>query len=265
MPYSKAHYYLISLLLITVIAFWDSYFGKLLDAPLAHHLHGITATFWIILLAVQSWLIHQKKRDMHRKFGKLVFIMAPLMLGAFALVILAGAHKSVAMHPFYVQFGQALILVDVLLLFSTALQIYLAFKLRHNVRLHSALIFGTLIGLLPPIISRLALIIPALSITSLETMYKFKYGLHFGFAFSFMITIILYIKYRKDGWPWLLATGIMAVSYLLYLTVGQMGMWQNIVYSIAILSPYLVYFLGFLIGLVACMLGWQQGKKVKTG
>jgi len=265
MPYSKAHYFLLALLVITFLAFWNSYFSIFNAAPLAHHLHGITATVWILLLATQNWFIHNGKLSMHRKIGQLIFVMTPLLISAFALVIWNGATKSVALHPFYVQFGQALLAFDALLLLTTSLQVYLALKFRSSVRLHSALILGTLIGLLPPIVSRLVgKVFSGLAVESLETLYKFGYSLHIGMIVSLLVPVILYFSYRKQGWPWLFATAIIALGYLLYATLGQSSVWQSIVFSLTKIHPLIVYLFGFLLGIATCYFGWQHGKKLKT-
>ena len=100
MPYSKTHYYMLALLVITVLAFWPSYFGRLSDAPLAHHLHGVTGTLWILLIAVQSYVIHARKIQLHRRVGKLVLVLAPVLIGSFALVTWVGSQKAIAGHPF---------------------------------------------------------------------------------------------------------------------------------------------------------------------
>jgi hypothetical protein len=263
MPYSKAHYYLIGLLVLTFLGFWDSYFGKLSEAPLAHHLHGITSTLWILLMAFQSWLIHSQRRDLHRSFGKLIFIIVPLMTAAFALVTWVGAQKAVGGHPFYAQFGQALLTADVFLLFSTSLQIYLALKFRNNIRLHSALMLGSVIGLIGPILSRLIVnFIPAFKITSLETMSNFGYGLNISIVIGLLLPLVLYKFYKKDGWPWLLAAGITAVFYLLYKTVGQTALWGEAVQIITTIHPAVVFLFGFMLGAMALILGWVQGKKI---
>ncbi len=265
MPYSKAHFFLMGILVITLMAFWDSYFGQFLDASIAHHLHGLTATLWVLLLALQNWLIHHNRRELHRLMGKALFIFVPLMTAAFALVTWVGAQKAVGGHPFYVQFGQALLTTDMFLLFSTPLQIYLALKFRSNVRLHSALMLGTLIGLLPPILSRLVVNwVPAFNITSLETMKNFSYGLNISIVIGLLIPLVLYKFYRKDGWPWLLAALIIVMVYVLYATLGQTTVWAEVVKRMSIIPPAVVFGFGFLVGLLACVLGWVQGKRHVT-
>ncbi len=262
MPYSKAHYYLISILFISFFAFWDSYFSRLTDAPLAHHLHGITASLWIVLMAAQSWLIHHQKVKAHRSFGLLLFILVPMMSAAFGGVILNGSLKSVAQHPFYMEVGKSLLTADVLLLFTTALQVYLALKFRRNIRVHSALMFGTTIGLLPPILSRLtSKYIPGLKIEGMDTLYRFEYSLQVTVVFSVLASLFLYNRYRKDGWPWMLAAAIAAMMYVSHATIGQTEMWHNAVHAMANISAWYFYGIGFLIGLGACCFGWVAGKK----
>ena len=263
MPYSKAHYYLIGLLVFTFLGFWNSYFGKLTEAPLAHHLHGVTSTLWILLMVLQSWSIHSQRRHLHKSMGKALFILVPFMIAAFAMVTWVGAQKAVGGHPFYTQFGQALLIADVLLLFSTSLHIYLALRFRGNVRLHSALMLGSVFGLIGPIVSRLIVNwVPALKITSLETMSNFNYGLNISIVISLLIPLVLFLKYRRDGWPWLLATVIVALMYSLYATVGKTEIWAKVVQMMTTVPPMIVFGFGLLVGLSACILGWFQGKPV---
>ncbi len=263
MPYSKAHVCLLVLLVITVVAFWPSYFGSLGDASMAHHWHGVTATLWMVLIGVQSWSVHHGQRNLHRRLGRLLFVLVPLMTAAFALVTWVGAVKSVGQHPFYVQVGQPLLVFDVLLLFTTPLQVYLALRYRSRVRLHSALMLGTLIGLAPPIFSRLFnAYIPGIGIEGLDTMHRFHYSVQLSLVASLLVALLLYVRYRKEGWPWLLAAGIIVLGYVLYAVPGQTQAWQNMVAAMSQAHPVVVFLLGFVWGLAACVMGWRQKKQV---
>ena len=261
MPYSKTHYYMLALLVITVIAFWPSYFGQLGKAPLAHHLHGVTSTLWVLLIAWQSWLIHSGRRQAHRTAGKLMFVLVPLMTAAFVMVTWVGAQKSVGGHPFYTLFGQALLTADVWLTLTMAVQVYLALRFRRQVHLHSALMISTLVGLLPPILSRLfANHLPGMIIEGPDTLYRFEYALQLSMLLSVIMGIALALIYRKSGWPWLLAAFISGFSFALYATLGQTGLWAELVAWMATLNPASAYLSGLAIGVVALVLGWRHGK-----
>lgn len=261
MPYSKAHWFTLALLPVTVLAFWPSYFGILRDAPFAHHLHGITGTLWILLIAGQSFAVHSRRLPLHRSVGRSVFVLAPLLIGAFSLVTWAGAQKSAAQHPFYEAFGRALLTGDALLVFATALLVYLALRFRRQIHLHSALMISTVMGLLPPILARAFNgYIPGLVITSPETLYRFGPALLISIVLSVALSIFLAIRYRPHGWPWWLASTILLLLYLLYLTLGQTELWSGIVMEIATWSPIAVFAFGAFLGAVACMLGWRHGQ-----
>ena len=262
MPYSKTHYYMLALLVITVLAFWPSYFGRLSDAPLAHHLHGVTGTLWILLIAVQSYVIHARKIQLHRRVGKLVFVLAPVLIGSFALVTWVGSQKAIAGHPFYVRFGQALLTADAILTVATAALVYLALRFRAKVHLHSALMISTVCGLLPPILSRLITnSVPGLRIDGPDTIYRFGYGLHISMVLTIGIGVFLYFRYRANGWPWLLGAGITAFVYLMYATYGQTEAWAAVVQQMSSLSPGVIFGFGLLLGILACVLGWRHGKR----
>jgi len=265
MNYSKAHYFLIALLAITIVAFWPSYFGILESASVAHHLHGVTGTLWILLIASQNYLAHSGSINLHRKLGKLMFVLVPAMVGAFALVTFDGAVKSKALNPFYLEFGQALLTVDVMLTFAIPFTLYLALRYRQQVQLHSALMISSVIGLLSPILARFYNnIIPGWEVTGPDTLYRFGYGLHTSMVSALLIALALYFCYRPRSWPWMLAVLITGVYYVAYLTLGRTEFWQQLVYLLAEAQPVGIFIFGAVLGALACGLGWKAGvTKVK--
>ncbi len=265
MPYRHAHWFVLALLPITVLAFWPTYFAVMPSASVSHHVHGLTGTAWILLIAAQSWSIHNERRQLHKTVGKSVFILGPLMIAGFAMATYAGAVKSIANHPFYEMFGHALLTADVWLLFVTPILLYLAFRHRRKVRVHGALMFATLIGLVPPILARLfGMVVPGLTIRGPETLYRFEYNLAASMVVTVVIALWLYFRSQRDGWPWLLAAGITAISYVLYLSLGQLAMWNPVVTFIAGLPIYVVALSGFVLGLAACLAGWFAAPSPKA-
>ena len=265
MPYSKTHWFMLALLPLTVAAFWPSYFGILRDAPLAHHLHGVTGTLWILLIAGQSFAVHSRRLPLHRSMGRLVFALAPLLIGAFALVTWAGAVKSSVNHPFYEMFGRALLTGDALLTFATPLLVYLALRHRRNVYLHGGLMIATVIGLLPPILARLMnAYVPGMIITGPDTLHHFGSSLLLSVAFTVALGFFLAWRYRPHGWPWSLAAAITALLYILYASVGQTAAWTAVVLEMATWPPVAVFAFGAALGALACWLGWRHGKGAAT-
>ena len=74
--YKNLHLYLIVPLVIVLLGFTPSYWLRFTDAPWRHHLHGLTATLWFLMLIVQPYLITRGHRDRHRVFGMFALIVA---------------------------------------------------------------------------------------------------------------------------------------------------------------------------------------------
>lgn len=259
-PYTKVHFVLIALVPMVIFAFGPSYFFNLTDAPLVHHLHGISSSMWLLLLIAQSGLASKKNWMVHRTLGLSLFIIVPIMVAAFAMVSHFGALKTVEEQLFYVQIGTALLTVDVALTFLTPYLVYLALKHRRTIPLHSALMFSTMLGLLGPIIARLFIpLIPGFQITGPETLYRFNYSLILSIAVTLIIAIWLYLRNKKFGWPWLLSGGVTGLSYLAYLTFGQTDIWKNWMIAFAAVPASAVFVFGLLLGILACVLGWRAG------
>ncbi len=266
MPYRLAHYYLLMLVPMTFIAFGPSFFFKLNEAPLVHHLHGSSSSLWLLLLILQSWAIVNKKRELHKTMGKALFLLVPFMVASFAMVSHFGAIRTVEQNPFYVEVGTALLTVDITLTFLTPYLVYKALKHRNNIVLHSGYMFSTILGLLGPIFARLfSAHIPGLQITGLETLHLFDYSLLLSIILTVIVAAGLYWKFGKvGGKPWLISGTIVTLSYVLYKSVGQTEIWYGWMVALANINTWSVFWGGALLGLIACYVGWEQGK-TKTG
>ncbi|TLU61821.1 cytochrome d ubiquinol oxidase subunit II [Thalassotalea litorea] len=266
MPYTKAHYYLLGLIPLILIAFAPNYFLVIDKAPLAHHLHSVSSSMWLFLLITQSWLAANKNFSFHKKLGLLVFLVAPFMTGAFAMVTHQGAVKTAEGSAFYQEVGTALLVVDVALTFLTPFLVYQALKHRRTVELHSGYMFATMLGLLGPIIARVFVaFIPGFAITSVETLYRFNYSLMLSIAVTLLIAAWLYLRNRKYGRPWLLSGAVISLSYAGFITFGKSDSWTNMMLEFATFPSWISFAFGGGIGVVACICGWQSGKEKLSG
>ena len=107
MPYRHAHWYLIGLLALAGLAFWPQYLSQVRTAPAQYHLHGITATLWVLMLIAQSMTIHRDQRQVHRKLGTLSLVLFPLFLAGGSTIFLGMAQRFVEGSPFHVMYGAA--------------------------------------------------------------------------------------------------------------------------------------------------------------
>jgi hypothetical protein len=78
--YQKSHIYFLLFFVMMVAGFWLSYFTKIFDQEnYRMHLHGISLILWCILLFVQAYLIRTKYYELHRRAGKLSYVIVPMI------------------------------------------------------------------------------------------------------------------------------------------------------------------------------------------
>ena len=80
--YRNLHLWLLVPFVIVLLGFTPGYWSKFLDAPWRHHLHGLTATLWFVLLILQPYLITRGHARQHRVYGMFALILAGAVAGS---------------------------------------------------------------------------------------------------------------------------------------------------------------------------------------
>jgi len=79
--YRSSALYVGAFFLLMLVAFWPSYFSRPFTQPdIRFHLHGIALTLWFMLLLAQAYLIRAKRHRLHRKLGKLSYLLVPFVV-----------------------------------------------------------------------------------------------------------------------------------------------------------------------------------------
>jgi hypothetical protein len=77
----QPHFYFVIAFLVAVTSFWPSFFSKLSSTDAAHLIHGVSATLWMTIPILQSWLISRKRFKLHRRLGwGTLLILAPVLI-----------------------------------------------------------------------------------------------------------------------------------------------------------------------------------------
>lgn len=134
-------------LALTLVGFWPGFFAKLPDAPLPHHVHGWSATAWMILPLLQYALIRGRLRSQHRLVGYASIALAGVVAVSGVYVVRMMAFANIT------KFRLASVKFVFLDLTGIALFcVYVAFAIwavrRRDIRLHvTALVASALIPL----------------------------------------------------------------------------------------------------------------------
>ncbi len=258
MPYRHAHWYLLLLFPLTGLAFWPNYFSKMADSPAAFHVHGVTASLWIVLLAFQSWAIHQRRNALHRSVGLASFALFPFFVTGGLLVIQTMAVKFTdGSDIFYDMFGARLGAIDAVSSLAILGFFYLALRNRRKVHLHARYMLAPMLFLLGPILSRLMPILPPLAIAGPQDFYRFGYGLHLANALAVAIAALLYWRAPKHGRPWLVAGGLVVAQSVVFETFGRSEAWQAMFRAIGALPVSLIAGIGLAASVFVLFAGWN--------
>ncbi len=265
MPFRHAHYYIVMLIGLTVIAFWPGYFSVLSKAPWGFHFHGITATAWLLMLAAQSWTIHDKRIGLHRAIGTASLIVFPLFLAGGAAVISSMAIATVSGSPFYDMYGAPLGIMDGSSVLLLGYLYYMALKHRHSVQLHARYLLATPLPLILPIVGRVINhLVPPLAIHGPQDFHLFAWGVRLATVVAAMLTVALYAAAPRHGRPFVVAGGVVVVQQILFDTVGFNGAWRAAFEALGAVPTLFVIMAATIAGAAIARVGWTAGSRRPT-
>lgn len=259
LPYKSAIYWVILVIAVTALGFWPRYFSSISTASIAFHVHGITATAWILLVGFQSWSIHYKRRKWHRIIGKMSLALFPFLAAGFIMIINVSAEGYLNVNdPYYHKVGPSFAWGLGVAYFAYLWLFFQALRHRRNVNLHAAYMLSTLFLVWEAPVSRLILgFVPAMSVGGPEDFYKISYAIIIGIVMAMLFAIYLYIQDPARRKPFLVTAIFMAVQIAGFLYLAEVDT-RNYLFTIyAQLSPIFTVGVGFALGVIAAVLGWK--------
>ena len=196
---------------VTLIGFWRTFFAILPDVDLIHHLHGWTATGWLVLVLVQAKLIRSRNFKLHRALGWSSLVLFTLLLVSAwrMLAIMLAGHSHV---PVPYDFAKLFALSDVTAMPLMIIAYGAAIALRKDRHVHSRLIVVTLLAGLLPAIARMFNLIW----TGAEGLI---FAMHPSYQFVLaVLAVAIFADWRKQRlrWPFPFAFAWFTVAYATY-------------------------------------------------
>lgn len=217
--YQHAHWYFLAALAAIVAGFWPSFFKPLGAGDVAHSVHGVTATLWIVALIVQSVLMSRGQVRWHRRVAMLaLFVLLPvLVLSAFQMVAVMFSNPQ--MLPFL---PPLLAFIDLPSVVFLVVLVALALRNVRTPAAHKRFMSATVLLGFPPALTRLYARVLAPEV-------GFMGALHLSFVTVEVILIALLVADRRAGerrlaYPLLL--GFFAVIHALMLPVAGSEAWR---------------------------------------
>lgn len=260
MPYRHAWLFIVALIAATVFAFWRSYFGVLSSASVGFHIHGLTATLWMLLLLAQSWTPHRRQIAAHRFLGRATFVAAPLFAAGAMGVLHSMAVGTAEGNPFYALWGVKLGFLDVLAFGAVLYAISMALRHRRTVRLHAGYMLSTALPLVSPVLGRVFnQTVPGLIVRGPQDFPVFGGGVQLANLVAGLIALWLWRRDPRHGRPWAVALGVVVVQVVGFQVVAANGAARATFELLARPPLSLLLVLGLAVGAATVAIGWTTG------
>jgi uncharacterized membrane protein YozB (DUF420 family) len=182
-----------ALAVVSLVGFYPGYFRQISVAAWQVHFHLATLVAWLALLLTQTWLATQGQLERHRRLGRAGYVLVPLIVLGFVLVIDFGQRR----HRQPALLGAAFFDGALFLLFYA-----LAILKRKNASLHSRYMLLTAVALVDPGLGRAIapqfsvpfelVFILALLVVSLVKRRPWQPFLVGAIAFPLLMAIVVY-------------------------------------------------------------------------
>lgn len=208
-------YYFIGLVILTFLGFWPTYFSKFIDGTanfnIYFHFHAIMASLWIALLITQPILIRKKKLAIHKKIGKLSFIILPLF---FLSVILLKHHR---IGGYLTENLGASLWLQTKDLVIIGIMYAIAIANKRNMQVHARAMIATGIVFIEPTLGRF------LGITALPNInFLTVFLLTIGITYALLIFFI-YLERKQTTGRWIFPLEIFMYAIFHYLYIYQIS------------------------------------------
>ena len=228
--YKYAHLYLALGLLVVLVGFSKSYFTKLGNFGFPHHLHGVSATLWMIILIVQPYLFQKGKLKTHRLLGWSSLVLVPLVIigGIMVMQLMIQGQANYPPNVVYI-----LAFIDACTLIGFAILYILALYYRKNLKLHSRFMVATIFGPLVPALTRVFVLILGIGSNLID-----------GINYSFILIelFLLFIIWKERGAKEVKFTYVpflifIIVQHILMYSVNDWEWWKALMNGFANYTP----------------------------
>ena len=250
MPFRRAHLILLLLVPMIGIAFWPGYFGQVRAAPFALHAHGLSAIAWLLLVELQAWTMSRRRLPLHRTAGLAMFVLVPAftvggLLAMQGMAALAAAQSD----PFHAHYGVRLALDDALAIAAFLTLVTIAIAQRRRVWVHGGAMIGTVLLVLPPIITRLP-VFPGSA--SFNTVFLIAQGI------ALTLALTLAGAYPRSRLPFGFVALTIIVQSAAVALLGTTMAWQRVAFALIGVPPVLLALTGVILGLTPLWLAWRR-------
>ena len=267
MPYARAPYYVLGVIVVIVAGFWPSYWSVLGTSRWQFHLHGAVSSTWVLMVLAQSWTAHHGQLPLHRATGRASLFLFPLLIGGLTGIIDVTAKNYVigdaAENPITMLFGPSFLIGLVVALAAYATLYFQALKNRRKVWPHAGYLLGTPIILFESPFSRLMgnLGVPGFAVTGPDDLGKVLQSILLSDAIALLFCLAVYWRVGPRAKPFLVTAAFVCLQMATMGTMSDVGWLKSALVALGGVPSGFVVGTGVLIGAATSLAGWEAGKR----
>ena len=260
MPFPYANYFVGFVLLVIVAGFWDSYFLPVMEVPAAFHVHAFSAMAWLVLLMLQVWSIHHRRNALHKRLGLLSLALFPALILGLVMIANGSAARFVADGgPDPESIAPSIGMVAAFSIVAYLVLFYQALRHRRNVRLHAAYMLSTPLVLWESPFSRIMLSdMQFLIFTQTERPQMILDSIVISIGMAILFALVMYLLDRKNGSPFLVAAGLMAIQAIATYIGSDIGWIRTGYAAYAHIPDWITLLIALGLGAGVSWLGWAN-------
>lgn len=221
--FPKAHLWLLIPFVLTILGFYFSYWSKLTEVPFRHHGHGITATFWYVLLVIQPYVYNRMSLKLHRKIGFIgLFLAGGVVFSALQVI----PYNIVSGLTDYLKYG--LSFFDFIALIGFSLSVIMAMIQSKSKDKHARWMISTAFWALQPAVSRL-IFFPLYISSDGNPPIEFIHAIYISLGVVVLPLLIMlfldYKRYKKVYTSYILALLGTIITTFLITEIGTAQWW----------------------------------------
>lgn len=218
--FKNAHLWLLIPFAVAIFGFIPSYWSRFFEAPWRHHMHGLTATAWFILVIVQPYLATRGRLATHHRVG----IIALMLAGAVIVSALGAIPYNFLNENMIAAAQYGLSFLDIILVSGFTMSVVMAMRTVRNVEDHARWMISTVFWSIFPALFRLSFL-PASLI--------FGDNIPFPLVLLAMgvlnLFVVLFLMFRdRRAHPAYVAVALSSVAYVLPMPVAGMSWWRTL-------------------------------------
>ena len=264
MPYPRALYFVLTVVAVIAVGFWPSYFSVWGTAAWQFHAHGIVASIWVIMVAVQSWTAQNKSRfTVHRATGQASLFLFPFLTAGLCAIIDRTAKGFIAHDdPVRMMYSGSFLIGMVVALAAYVTVFHRALKFRRNVWAHAGDMLSTPLILFESPFSRvLGMYVEPFIVRGPADFGRIMPSILWSMALELAVIALIWLRYRAKAKPFLVAGVFIAVQMASMGLLNDLPLLKELMIAIGNAPSAAIYAIGFVIGALTSWTGWQAGKR----